>query len=85
MAHSADTRLISSVIDGRPADGSAAGRFRSTNPARLDDMVADVALADAPTMVAAARAARAAQRAWADVPAPVRGRAIAHIDRKSVV
>ena len=31
--------------------------------------------------VAAARAARAAQPAWADVPAPVRGRAIAHIGR----
>jgi alpha-ketoglutaric semialdehyde dehydrogenase len=83
MAHpaSAETRMVSSVIDGRPADGSAAGRFRSTNPARLDEVVADVALADAPTMVAAARAARAAQRAWADVPAPVRGRAIAHIGR----
>src|SRR6516225_3758059 len=83
MAHpaSSETRMVSSVIDGRPADGSAAGRFRSTNPARLDDVVADVALADAPTMVAAARAARTAQRAWADVPAPVRGRAIAHIGR----
>jgi alpha-ketoglutaric semialdehyde dehydrogenase len=81
MAHSADTRLISSVIDGRPADPSAAGRFLSTNPARLDDVVAEVALADAPTLVAAARAARVAQRGWADVPAPVRGRAIAHIGR----
>src|SRR5215472_10719011 len=81
MAHSADTRLISSVIDGRPADGPAAGRFLSTNPARLDDVVADVALAGSPEMVAAARAARAAQRGWADIPAPVRGRAIAHIGR----
>jgi len=83
MAHpaSAQTRMVSSVIDGRPADGSAAGRFRSTNPARLDEVVADVALADAPAIVAAARAARAAQRAWADVPAPVRGRAIANIGR----
>jgi alpha-ketoglutaric semialdehyde dehydrogenase len=83
MAHhaSAETRMVSSVIDGRPADASAAGRFLSTNPALLDDVVAEVALADAPTMVAAARAARAAQRARADVPAPVRGRAIANIGR----
>ncbi len=81
MPHSADTRPISSVIDGRPAPGPAAGRFLSTNPARLDDVVAEVALADAPTLVTAARAARAAQRAWADVPAPVRGRAIANIGR----
>ncbi len=44
-------------------------------------MVAEVALGDAAQFVAAARAARAAQQAWADVPAPVRGRAIAHIGR----
>ena len=44
-------------------------------------MVAEVALGDAAQFVAAARAARAAQPAWADVPAPVRGRAIAHIGR----
>src|SRR5215831_18081576 len=81
MAHSADPRPISSVIDGRPAPGPAAGRFLSTNPARLDEVVAEVALAGAPVMMAAARAARAAQQAWADVPAPARGRAIAHIGR----
>src|SRR5271170_1411771 len=81
MALSADTRLISSVIGGRPVTGPAAGRFRSANPARLDDVVAEVELGDAPLLVTAARAARAAQPAWADVPAPVRGRAIAHIGR----
>jgi alpha-ketoglutaric semialdehyde dehydrogenase len=51
------------------------------NPARFDDVVARVELGDAATFVAAARAARAAQPGWADVPAPVRGRAIAHIGR----
>jgi aldehyde dehydrogenase (NAD+) len=55
--------------------------LKSTNPARLDEVVAEVTLGDAPLLVAAAQAARQAQRAWADVPAPVRGRAIAHIGR----
>ena len=74
-------RSVSSVIAGRPVSGEPAGRIRSANPARLDDVVADVALGDAGLLVTAARAARDAQRAWADTPAPVRGRAIAHIGR----
>src|SRR2546430_11033546 len=76
-----DQRTVSSVIAGQPAPGAPGGRIRSTNPARLDEVVADVALGDAALLVTAARAARDAQRAWADVPAPVRGRAIAHIGR----
>ncbi|MBV9823934.1 MAG: aldehyde dehydrogenase family protein [Actinobacteria bacterium] len=76
-----DYRTVSSVIDGLPTGGAPGGRIRSTNPARLDDVVAEVALGDAALLVTAARAARDAQRAWADVPAPVRGRAIAHIGR----
>src|SRR6476646_4470039 len=76
-----DQRTISSVIAGRPVAGAPGGRIRSTNPARLDEVIADVALGDAALLVTAARAARDAQRAWADVPAPVRGRAIAHIGR----
>src|SRR6201997_221521 len=76
-----DQRTVSSVIAGRPVAGAPGGRVRSTNPARLDEVVADVALGDAALLVTAARAARDAQRAWADVPAPVRGRAIAHIGR----
>ena len=76
-----DQRTVSSV-DRRPAGGRRPGRrIRSTNPARLDDVVAEVALGDAAQLVAAARAARDAQQAWADVPAPVRGRVIAHIGR----
>ena len=74
-------RTVTSVIGGRPATDAPAGRGRSTNPAHLDEVVAEVALGDAAQFVAAARAARAAQQAWADVPAPVRGRAIAHIGR----
>src|SRR6185312_12178240 len=76
-----DQRTVSSVIAGRPVAGAPGGRIRSTNPARLDEVVADVALGDAALLVTAARAARDAQRAWADIPAPVRGRAIAHIGR----
>src|SRR6266480_2755937 len=76
-----DQRTVSSVIAGRPVGGAPGGRIRSTNPARLDEVVADVALGDAALLVTAARAARGAQRAWADVPAPVRGRAITHIGR----
>jgi alpha-ketoglutaric semialdehyde dehydrogenase len=75
-------RVVTSVIDGKPAKAAPGGGWlQSTNPARLDDVVADVALGDAALLVRAARAAREAQQAWADVPAPVRGRAIAHIGR----
>src|SRR5689334_25153289 len=74
------SRNITSIIAGSPA--TAAGvPFASTNPARISDVVADVSPGDAGTFVAAAQAARQAQQAWADVPAPVRGRAIAHIGR----
>src|SRR5579859_4837904 len=73
------TRNITSIVAGAPAPGAA--RIASTNPARTSEIVADVSLGDAGTFVAAAQAARRAQPAWADVPAPVRGRAIAHIGR----
>ena len=45
------------------------------------ETVADVLLGDAATFVAACEAARAAQREWAAVPAPVRGRAIQQLGR----
>src|SRR5262245_35401144 len=76
-----DYRTVSSVIAGRPVDGAPGGRIRSVNPARLDEVVAEVALGDAALLVTAARVAREAQRAWAGVPAPARGRAIANIGR----
>src|ERR1700746_3872824 len=74
------SRNITSIIAGTPA-GTTGARIASTNPARTSEGVADVSLGDASTFVAAARAARQAHPAWADVPAPVRGRAIAHIGR----
>ena len=74
------TTTVSSVIAGSSIAG-AGEVFRSANPARLDDVVADVSLGDAGTFETAARAAREAQREWADVPAPVRGRAIGNIGR----
>ncbi|WP_347351441.1 aldehyde dehydrogenase family protein [Intrasporangium sp.] len=74
-------RNVASVINGRPVDGAPGGRMTIVNPAHTDEVVAEVALGDADTFVAAARAAKDAQQAWADVPAPVRGRAIAHIGR----
>jgi len=74
-------RSITSVIAGKPASGAPGGTLTSVSPADLSQPVAQVALGDAGTFAAAARAARAAQAGWADVPAPVRGRAIAHIGR----
>lgn len=53
----------------------------SRNPADLDDVVAEVPLASADDIVTAARRAGEAQRAWAAVPAPVRGQAVAALGR----
>jgi aldehyde dehydrogenase (NAD+) len=53
----------------------------STNPARLDQVVGEVSFADATVLVRAAESARKAQELWSGIPAPVRGRAIAHIGR----
>src|SRR5215468_10865636 len=75
------SRNITSIIAGAPVTGATGARITSTNPARTSEVVADVSLGDAGTFVAAAQAAKKAQPAWADVPAPVRGRAIAHIGR----
>jgi alpha-ketoglutaric semialdehyde dehydrogenase len=55
--------------------------YVTRNPANLEDIVAKVDLADSEGFVAAARQARAAQPAWAQVPAPVRGRVIAQVGR----
>ena len=71
-------RSVASVIAGSEVAGAPGGRLRSVNPARLSEVVAEVALGDAKTF---AEAARAAQRSWSDVPAPVRGRAIANLGR----
>src|SRR3954452_7916881 len=60
---------------------SVAERLVSTNPADLEDVVYAGPAADADAFVAAARAARDAQPAWAATPAPRRGRAIQQIGR----
>ncbi len=73
-------RTISSVL-ASGVDAGAAGTLDSVNPADLGDVVARVELASADGLVAACRAARAAQPGWAAVPAPIRGQAIASIGR----
>lgn len=75
------TRHCTSIVAGSPVADGPAGMLASTNPAHLDDVVAEVALADTTTFVSACRAARAAQTRWATVPAPIRGRVIAEIGR----
>ncbi|WP_433414302.1 aldehyde dehydrogenase family protein [Microtetraspora malaysiensis] len=74
------SRTIRSIVGGdRSSDG--ARMFRSTNPARTDELVAEVRLSDERGFVAACRTARDAQRSWADVPGPVRGEVIANVGR----
>jgi alpha-ketoglutaric semialdehyde dehydrogenase len=73
------TRQIVSVVGGK--DAASASTYDSTNPARTSEVVAQVGLADAATFAAACRTAKEAQREWAKVPAPVRGRVIASIGR----
>ena len=75
------TRTAASIIDGAERTDAPGGRLESTNPANLSDVVAEVLLTDAQGFEDAARAARAAQRAWAQVPAPARGRVIAEVGR----
>ncbi|GAA0432508.1 aldehyde dehydrogenase [Acrocarpospora corrugata] len=73
------TRHIVSVIGGK--DSQAAKAYQSINPARVEQVVAEVGLADAETFAGACRIAAEARREWAKVPAPVRGRVIASIGR----
>jgi acyl-CoA reductase-like NAD-dependent aldehyde dehydrogenase len=55
--------------------------YRSLNPARLDDVVAEVKLATADDLMSAFVSAKDAQRGWSQVPPPVRGRVIAAMGR----
>jgi alpha-ketoglutaric semialdehyde dehydrogenase len=71
--------LVTSVVDGAPVAGGRT--LPSTNPARLDEVVGEVSFGDASTFVRAAESAKKAQEEWAAIPAPIRGRAIAHIGR----
>ncbi len=72
---------VASIVAGIPVEGAVGGRLTISNPARLDEVVAEAALGDAATLVDACRAARAAQPGWAKTPAPVRGRAIQQLGR----
>src|SRR5512134_3995846 len=81
MSSTVATGTVASIVGGEARSDAPGGRLTSTNPARTDDVVADVLLGDASTFVDAARAARAAQKAWASVPAPARGRVIAQVGR----
>ncbi len=56
-------------------------RVESRNPAHLDDLIAEVELADAEGFASACRRANAAQREWRRVPAPVRGGVIKNMGR----
>src|SRR4051794_19303970 len=81
MSTVTETTTIASIVDGSARSDAPGGRQTSTNPAQLDDTVAEILLGDAQTFVDAARAARAAQKQWAAVPAPARGRVIAQVGR----
>jgi aldehyde dehydrogenase (NAD+) len=72
---------IASVVGGRTLEDAPGGRTRSVNPARAEETVAEVLLGDAGTFVAACRAARGTQEAWAAVPAPIRARVIKKVGR----
>jgi len=72
---------VSSLISGLPVEDAPGGTIAISNPARLDEVVAQARLGDASTFVEACGSAKAAQPAWAAVPAPVRGRAIQQLGR----
>ena len=69
-------RRVSSLIDGAPVLDAPGGTRTIPNPANLTEQVSEARLGDAGTILDAARAAAAAQPAWAAVPAPVRGQVI---------
>jgi acyl-CoA reductase-like NAD-dependent aldehyde dehydrogenase len=71
---------LGSIIGGQ-ARTTGGTRLVNRNPANTAEVVAEVALTDAAGFVEAAKAARAAQTAWARTPAPVRGRAIQQAGR----
>ena len=75
------SRMVASILGGRTLKNAPGGSSRSTNPARTDEVVAEVLLGDADTFVEACRVARGVQSGWASVPAPVRARVIKQVGR----
>ncbi|MFD9077263.1 aldehyde dehydrogenase family protein, partial [Streptomyces lasiicapitis] len=61
--------------------GTAERPTVSRNPADLRDVVTEQVLSDADGLTAAARAAHRAQSAWAETPAPLRGRVAQNVGR----
>ncbi|MEU7477129.1 aldehyde dehydrogenase family protein [Lentzea sp. NPDC042327] len=55
--------------------------YVSTNPSNTSDVVIEIELGTSATFIDAAGRAKAAQREWARVPAPVRGQVIGNIGR----
>lgn len=72
---------VTSVIGGVALSADSGRVLQSVNPSRTEAVVAEVTLASAEDFARACAIATDAQQAWADVPAPVRGRAIATIGR----
>jgi len=72
-----ETLEISSVIGGELLAGGTTAT--STNPAELEDVVANVRFGDAETFLRACTVAAEAQKRWAATPAPVRGQVIANM------
>ena len=75
------TRSVASILAGKPTNKAPGGHINSVNPARTDDVVADVSLGDASTFIEACRLAQEAQKEWAAVPAPIRSNSIKQIGR----
>jgi aldehyde dehydrogenase (NAD+) len=80
MNGTAAVRELGAFIGGKWQDDAPGGRLTSIDPAR-EVPVATALLADPSLFVEACRSAREAQRAWAAVPAPVRGRVVEQIGR----
>jgi aldehyde dehydrogenase (NAD+) len=78
---SVESKLSSVVGSGNAAATASGQEYVSRNPARLDDVVARVQLSGPEALRAAAKDSKSAQREWAQVPAPVRGRVIASLGR----
>ena len=75
-------RTIASIVDGQARTDAPGGRLDLDQPRPHSTRSSPRSLlGDAATFVDAARAARAAQKEWAAVPAPARGRVIAQVGR----